>query len=166
MNRNKQMETYGLRPVSIDKVINTGSFKDGYYIHALPVFCHIKYNDGRLSITGVIAPLKNGDARGSCGQIYGEIENHLDDTSYSDGWDKIKAFTFIEYWKTWHLNDMNAGCEHQEALGWKSYDEHPSEPCPTCGYKYGTSWLRREVPTDVLKWLEQLPTTPVKPNWI
>lgn len=27
-------------------------------------------------------------------------------------------FPEVEPWFKWHLNDMNAGCEHQEALGW------------------------------------------------
>lgn len=53
-------------------------------------------------------------------------------------------------WTRWHLNGMNAGCEHQRALGWTSYDEHPSEPCPTCGYQYGTAWKYEALPADVL----------------
>ena len=127
----------------------------------------------------------------------------------------------------WHLNDMKAGCEHQEALGWgrgktialdrssateaqleelarlsearvkpardkayesekiatqKRYGVHyltgkdlaeirnkvalaipvvPFEaeifkdslgaPCPTCGYRYGTAWLKRELPAEVVE---------------
>ena len=72
----------------------------------------------------------------------------------------------ITLWKKYHLNDMNAGCEHQRALGWgdkkievnqeKKYEghvyptEHPdgklTKPCPECGYSYGSSWLYRALP--------------------
>lgn len=58
----------------------------------------------------------------------------------------------LDVWKRWHLNGMRAGCEHQRALGW-TYNEHPSEPCPTCGYKMGTAWLHEELPADVLEFL-------------
>ena len=49
----------------------------------------------------------------------------------------------------WHLNDMRAGCEHQEALGWGN--DKLSVPCPTCGYKYGTAWKKRELPANVIE---------------
>lgn len=49
----------------------------------------------------------------------------------------------------WHLNDMHAGCEHQEALKWDN--EKLGVPCPTCGYKYGTAWLKRELPAEIVK---------------
>jgi len=50
--------------------------------------------------------------------------------------------------------------EHK-AAGWVRPEEHPRgllcKPCEVCGYKYGSSWLREDVPADVLKWLEALP---------
>jgi len=51
-----------------------------------------------------------------------------------------------DLWTRWHLNDMRAGCEHQRALGWTSYAEHPAEPCPECGYKFGSAWLFEPLP--------------------
>jgi hypothetical protein len=43
-------------------------------------------------------------------------------------------------------------------LTWVSRKDHPegllSEPCPTCGYKYGTQWLRRELPIEIVKLAE------------
>jgi hypothetical protein len=54
----------------------------------------------------------------------------------------------------WHLNDMKAGCEHQEALGWGS--DSIGTPCPECGYKYGSKWLRRELPGDVQQLAERI----------
>ena len=42
-------------------------------------------------------------------------------------------------------------------LGWLKPEEHPEgllcRPCPVCGYRYGTSWVREEVPQDVIDWL-------------
>lgn len=32
-------------------------------------------------------------------------------------------------------------------------------PCPTCGYRYGTAWLKRELPAEVVAWAEGLPET-------
>ena len=130
----------------------------------------------------------------------------------------------------WHLNDMKAGCEHQEALGWgrgrtialdrwsateaqlKSLNEcnvaqraaelqrtleetwgpavardangrlrtkdayareldkqtPPAEefeaeifrdsigaPCPTCGYRYGTQWLKRGLPAEIVELVQK-----------
>lgn len=50
------------------------------------------------------------------------------------------------------------------------YDENPigilCKPCPVCGYKYGTSWLKEEVPQEVVDWLFSLPESTVKPAWV
>lgn len=192
----------------------------------------------------------------SCGQIREEL---------------LRFFPEVEPYLKWHLNDMHAGCEHQEALGWgrgrdvavskdnitdaqraelerlmlaqaekhrvkvlrellenmqtsdyalkmifkeiepnktmttydkevlqqvanshtsllradarKVYDQiqtvvaknNPPKaiesaiykdsinaPCPTCGYRYGTQWLRRELPVDVVTWAESLPNGSVE----
>jgi hypothetical protein len=43
-------------------------------------------------------------------------------------------------------------------LVWIGRDEHPegllNEPCPVCGYRYGSAWLREEIPADVAKEIE------------
>ncbi len=45
-------------------------------------------------------------------------------------------------------------------LVWVRRDEHPegllSYPCPTCGYKYGSSWLTEELPAEVLAQVQAL----------
>lgn len=54
--------------------------------------------------------------------------------------------------------------------GWLSVkDTHYGflgKSCPVCGYKYGSSWLKEEVPEDVLAFLESLPESKIKPAWI
>lgn len=57
-----------------------------------------------------------------------------------------------------------------KAIGWATPTEHPDgmlgKACPTCGYKYGSAWLREDVPSDVIAFLESLPDSPDSPAWI
>ena len=224
-----------------EKVIHPGRGRDG------EVFCKIKFADGRLSITGVEGPMKNGNARGGCGQI--TIDPSVIEPAR--GWTPNLIGAFRAIWEAWHLNDMRAGCEHQRA-SWNlleplevltyeltaeahklkreaereasaaalagrvaqltpagrfligpawflslhqapdadspqsglyevkrretrpachvTTDEHPkgclSKPCEVCGYKYGSAWLREDVPGDVLAFLAELPDTDVPPAWV
>ena len=54
--------------------------------------------------------------------------------------------------------------------GWISYKEHKlgfiGRECPVCGYKYGTAWLKEDVPQDVIEWLKNLPETTEHPAWV
>jgi hypothetical protein len=77
----------------------------------------------------------------------------------------VQAQLLIAIWRRYHLNDMQPGCVHQRLLGWEKYDEHPSEPCPVCGYKYGSAWLIEEIPDDIIDVLHELAgvTAPVSP---
>ena len=66
--------------------------------------------------------------------------------------------------------NWNNGATEESTLGWLSPEEHPdgilSKPCPVCGYKYGTSWLKEDVPEDVLQFLYNLPDTTREPAWV
>lgn len=66
--------------------------------------------------------------------------------------------------------DWNNGATEESTLGWLSPEEHPDgileKPCPVCGYKYGTSWLKEDVPEDVLQFLYNLPDTTREPAWV
>jgi Zn ribbon nucleic-acid-binding protein len=146
------------------------------------VFCKIEYDDkNSLSISGVIGPTRGGNARGGCGQIDMEFY-HFDksendsrydeqylikagDFNFADGWSAGNWYQFLHVWKRWHLNDMCSECEHQEELGW-TWKTHPSAECPTCGYKLGHAWKRREVPRDVIDFLMGLPDTDRQPAWV
>lgn len=220
-------------------------------------FAKIKFVDGKLSISGVIGPMRNGNCRGSCGQCVDEIR----EGSPTEGWTKGMVQAFCDIWDEWHLNDMRPYCPHQKELGWNKLagkkvrlynyqltrdalskqkaaknaaikalergdtftstpeqvkyaklpfsittsveisgedavnyeprkpmfvgdtgatstqflgwlreDEHPDgilcRACPVCGYKYGTSWLKEEVPPEVIAWLFDLPDAEVKPAWV
>lgn len=220
-------------------------------------FCKIKFEEGRLSISGVIGPKRNGNAKGSCGQCVDEIRNGTP----APEWNQEMLNRFCDIWDEWHLNDMRPYCQHQKALGWDRLarkevvlynytlrreamdkqkgaeraaiealkngtvfaptdeqvryanlphsittheelvgemeeiykprkplymgdkgateiktlgwlkpEEHPDgilcKPCPVCGYKYGTSWKKEDIPKDVIEWLFSLPEATEKPAWI
>ncbi len=50
-----------------------------------------------------------------------------------------------------HLNHMNAGCEHQDARG-EAYETHPGAECLECGWKLGHGWHKRSLPPAVIRW--------------
>lgn len=221
-------------------------------------FARIEYEDGQLSICGVVGPMSNGNCKGSAGQCVDEIRKGKP----TDGWTPEMLKKLCDIWDRWHLNDMRPYCQHQKELGWDklageeitqyhyrltsdalkqkqaaekaaleslkkgetftpsdeqaffasleygldifrdpdeklapyyepkkalfSGDRGPTEtktrgwvrfdeesdlgilckPCPVCGYKYGTSWLKEEVPQDVLDWLFSLPETNLHPAWV
>ena len=144
-----------------------------------PVFFKIKFEDGKLSITGVESPLPSGNCRGGCGQIDMEYEHRKPEHNdkrydqpikasslrFSKGWDSENWLQFLEYWHLWHLNDMHSECEHQESLGWK-YETHRGQKCPECGYEIGTARTRREVPQEVIDFLFSVPDTDKIPAWV
>jgi hypothetical protein len=171
------------------KVVRIGTART-YGGRAYSVYCKIKYSDGRLSITGVEGPTNGGNCLGGCGQI-NLLEAGI--VNFAPGWDQGKLETFSQIWEQWHLNDMRASCEHQRNLGWDTERIDPtketgwhvnidnanlkgwvpevaggylSKPCPVCGYKYGTAWLREDVPAVVLDWLRALPDTDQTPAWV
>lgn len=108
------------------------------------------------------------------------------DISFAPGWNAAMWLKLLDVWSQWHLNDMSPACEHQRALGWeselvdptkpKTQDNmkgwnhppagHLGEPCPVCGYKYGSAWLKRELPADVIEFLQSLPDTDKTPAWV
>lgn len=242
---------------NFEKIVNIGSQPEYYRNitdYPVQVFCKIKLKDKKLSISGVAGPLKNGDATGSCGQIY----DSLNITNFSTGWNKTKLKKFIEIWKRWHLNNMTAATAEmkkagwdalalkeifkycyiqtnevsrrrkelqgmateyalkgealilsdddkrlllsntsiniyayelpatpefmepwldyqskahkieRKTLGWVNVEEHADGLLgrELNGKKYGHSWYFEEVPADIVKWLQSLPETETKPNWV
>lgn len=216
-------------------------------------FAKIEYEEGRLSISGVIGPLKSGNCLGSAGQCVDKIRQGTP----ADRWDSEMLKKFCDIWDTWHLNDMRPYCSHQKELGWNnealqkitlyhyiltddaqklkkqaenealkalkdgrtftpteeqskyasletfvelyevseppenykpfkscltnttsntesrgwvSYDKSElgilCKPCPVCGYKYGSEWLKEEVPQEVIDWLFSLPESKITPAWV
>jgi hypothetical protein len=200
---------------SINKVIHPLDIKLSGYKTFCGVFMKIEFKDGRLSISGVVGPQASGNARGGCGQIdmdfrdstYSKVKlfphmiltktsyhtqfgneeyENKEDIRFSSGWNLSQFKKLLDVWDKWHLNDMQAGCVHQRAMGWDKELINPDLPaeqknmkcweyppigyltgvCPECGYKYGSAWLFEEVPADVIEWLNSLPNTDKTPAWI
>lgn len=170
--------------MKINKTVRLGTVEIGG--SPADVFCRVKFEGGKLSISGVEGPLRSGDARGSCGQIEMHMGNG-DGVKPAPGWTPALIQKFLETWRAWHLNEMRAGCEHQRAKGWGSENlkiketkqelsgwayesEHPRgvlmKPCPDCGYKYGSARLKEEVPASVLEFLAGLPDSDKVPAWV
>ena len=53
---------------------------------------------------------------------------------------------------------------------WISYTEHElgflGKKCPVCGYRYGTAWIKEDVPQEVIDWLFALPDARTRPAWV
>lgn len=109
-------------------------------------FCKIQFENGRLSITGVIGPMPSGDCRGGAGQCVDAIREGC----HCDKWTQEMLNKFCSIWDEWHLNDMRPYCK----------------PYPVCGYQYGHAWQTEEVPQEVIDWLFNLPESPVVPAWV
>ena len=141
------------------KVINPGSITFSWSKLPARVYVEIKYEDGNLSIHGVEGPLPSGNCRGSCGQILDDVRQ----VKPAKEWTYEMVSKLCDIWERWHLNSMRAGCEHQRNSG---REFEVGEPCPVCGYRYGSAWLREEVPQDVIGWLESLPDAKHQPAWV
>jgi hypothetical protein len=83
--------------------------------------------------------------------------------------DDTKAKRMVAIWERWHLNDMKAGTLAQEAYLRANpvnaiYPEsHYTKACemlaaaglnPDNGYKYGSQWLKEELPPEVVSEIE------------
>lgn len=64
--------------------------------------------------------------------------------------DKTIYLEIFRLWKNYHLNGMNAGCEHQKK------GTPGGGVCPICGYRYGSAWLYREIPKKDLEAIKHL----------
>jgi hypothetical protein len=175
------------------KVINPGKVNVGL-VNPAPVFCSIKWDGERLSISGVVGPTRNGNCSGGCGQILGDL---LQLVSITDGWSYAMVHKLHELWDRWHLNDLRAGTPTQEAhlrslkvggaepwlnftsKGYPNGGDHYAwakhvlaeaglQPDNSVwgGYSYGSQWLTEEVPEEVLAYLAALPDTTVTPAWV
>lgn len=143
------------------------------------VFCRITFQGGSLSITGVEGPMRNGDAKGSSGQI---VMSPWEVEEYAPGWNSEKEKQFREVWERWHLNDLKAGSAVQEAylrehpIQFKYPETHYGKACSVLseaglnpdsdGYRYGSDWKFEEIPAEVIEWLAGLPDTDVTPTWV
>ena len=68
-------------------------------------FCKIEFDDNRLSITGVIGPLRSGDCCGGAGQCVDAIREGCP----CDEWTQEMLDKFCSIWDEWHLLSSPCG---------------------------------------------------------
>lgn len=135
------METTSTERAPFTRRFMLGRHADG------DLWVDVEWKDERLSISGVIGPKSNGDAKGSAGQILTSLR---DEIATAEGWDRPTIDRLADAWGAWHLNDMRAGCEHQRAEGWDKRPIDPTKPTDT----YGTHYEGQRSPSwNMLAWV-------------
>lgn len=121
-------------------------------------YIDITLEDGRLSMCG------NWH---SCGQNADDLTN--ESLIPAEGFEYSDVLKIQSIWNRWHLNDMRAGTPKQEDFirEWKLTHQYDyTKACDALaevgllydnGYKYGSSWLKEELPTEIIKYLFSLP---------
>ena len=141
----------------------------------------VSFKDGNGNIAKIEIEIKDGrfSMRGDYANGCGQCNEHIKPKNEAQ-----KKLLYL--WERWHLNDMKAGCIHQRQEGWQDVrippeelpncignrdekgiiatwvkpENHPkgllTKPCPVCGYKYGTSWLKEELPHDIVEQVNSL----------
>lgn len=107
----------------------------------------------RLSMTGaVFEPWKrDASSAGQCTEALTEI------TEPASGLTLEAIEDMAAVWDRWHLNDLQAGCAHQEVVwetgpyGYRQPSLDLTPRCPETGYLYGHGWLYEPLPSDVLQ---------------
>lgn len=122
----------------------------------------VSLTEDRLSIVGSLGP----GGRDGSGQVYEELESKYSSDEF------IKRI--IPIWKKWHLNDLTPGSPKQEDFLNKVFDKRPNYD--TCidklkevnlyedesfifngqPYKYGSAWLKTELPQEVINEIKEL----------
>lgn len=143
------------------KSIQIGLDPDGYR-----VTLELQIENGRLSITGFGQWRPQTDYN-YCGQIQDTVRKDL--SRYRRRFISTQHIrAILAVWDKWHLNDMHAGTESQDAILARFAGElaerskypasHYTIACEILGregllidngYKYGTAWLKRDLPADV-----------------
>ncbi len=93
------------------------------------------------------------DVSGQCNEVLDQLETCT--LSKED----LVMLKFV--WHRWHLNDMRAGCVHQEEVPgnikdeeWKKRTAAETAKCPAY-YKYGEKWLVEPLPYDIVKFVRR-----------
>jgi hypothetical protein len=81
------------------------------------------------------------------GQATSEVEAVTD---FAPGWDAMRAARLVDIWRRWHLNGMQAACEHQRAEGWTERPIDPSKPLDTYGVHFEG---QRSASWNMLAWV-------------
>ena len=85
-----------------------------------------------------------------------------DEQSPGDGY-KLDSTSEVSVSSLWPMEELGKGyqftmehCHPKGILG---------KPCPTCGHKWGSAWLHKDVPEEVLQFLASMPHDPENFPW-
>lgn len=88
-----------------------------------------QHNKLCLSLTGNI----KGNGWDSGGQINETLTRYLYQIFPAAEWTKARIARLLVIWRGYHLNDVQAGCEHQRAAGWNKRPINPDKPLRAYG---------------------------------
>ena len=148
--------------MEIKKKIKIGKMIENDKEYDINVTIHI-HGDDAISLSMV------GSIGSACvGQINEDLRRFIEsgDVILDKNISRDMVMQLLDIWDNWHLNDMNAACEHQKllvrhlyknGLEYKDVINYPEiQMCPICGYSYGTEWKFMRIPDYVLIFLINL----------
>lgn len=134
-----------------------------------PVFIEIEETQVGFNLAGSI--------RGhGLGQVCDSIRKSIKENKFEFLIPEKDVMHILDYWDKWNMNDMNAGCTHQNDFMnelrvnqpdllkdyWKNYGKIANEmktahlnPCAICNYEYGSKWRLELPPPKELKWIRK-----------
>lgn len=126
-----------------------------------------RYHELREKVTGGTDPAETAAAAALLAAInaeFGRLGLHGRRTGPGPAWggeaERLLAEGYIE----------KSAKPAMKGAGWTYPYEHPEgllcKPCPVCGHKYGSAWLRVDVPESAVEFLRGLPDADKKPAWV
>ena len=112
-------------------------------------------DDGRFTASGDLRNSSHTDILMG-GQCLDELKDKYESVRNNPKFKQV-----YQWWKAWHLNDMHAGTEKQESALIEHFGDENRDYTEQCeylesigllednGYKYGTAWLKREIPAEI-----------------
>lgn len=105
-----------------------------------------------------------------CGEMFDSFGQNIGFGQIHEEVKEILPARLYQIWKRWHLNDMRAGTFTQEEILRQAKDSGVEldsyyEQCDYLakfdaliddGYKYGSKWLKEELPQDVIDYIQTL----------
>jgi hypothetical protein len=128
-------------------------------------------------ITAEIDICLNGVRLSICGTVFEGEKLRKDERNLIAGGQCLEdcapiiPLPLLAIWRRWHLNDMRAGTMKQETFLREYRENHPdcrmsyefacqvlsgADLLEDDGYRYGTAWLKEELPEGVIAYLESL----------
>lgn len=135
------------------------------------ILYHYKLNDESIKLQKQakeesLAALKNGETFTPTKEqsLYASLEY------FYDTYEKIEDNSELAKYYVPYKSCTGTPVEETKTRGWVRFEESPlgmlGKPCPVCGYQYGSSWNKVEVPQEIIDWLFNLPKTKTQPAWV